>query len=305
MRQVYSSPAIPSDGLAFGDFEVLRDGAVTEADRVAGCRTDAGARELPLLPLKIDLKTAARPQAFDAAGRPGRGQRGQQLDFEGRIPAAVRRGSAAASRRCRRRRRNCRRSGTADARRTCSDRCARARSRCWMMLKARSPSCSRAQQLIRQAMAQPVVLSPRVFSVLLAAAASSGVSRGVIWRAGIESVEMRHVAMMLFPGLHVPILQPFLQLAGFADLVGRQPGASVAASCCGSRRRCSESSEALMQLANRSRRICVSIVGPAQTDGAERMPVFRRKRGIGDQPFVLGFLHKVSRKNCAAPFRTG
>ena len=48
----------------------------------------------------------------------------------------------------------------------------------------RSPSCRRAQQLMRQAIAQPVVMSPRLLSETRAAAASSGVPRGVICALG-------------------------------------------------------------------------------------------------------------------------
>src|SRR3954464_8320582 len=43
--------------------------------------------------------------------------------------------------------------------------------------------------------------------------------------AGIQSVQMRNVAVPLLSGLLVPILEPFLQLAALADLIGRQPTA--------------------------------------------------------------------------------
>jgi len=48
----------------------------------------------------------------------------------------------------------------------------------------RSPSWRRAQQLMRQAIAQPVVMSRRLLSEVRAAAASSGVWQGVICALG-------------------------------------------------------------------------------------------------------------------------
>ncbi len=52
------------------------------------------------------------------------------------------------------------------------------------MLWARSPSPSRDHRFRRQAMAQPVEMSPRVFSETLAASASLGVVSMAIWSLG-------------------------------------------------------------------------------------------------------------------------
>jgi len=43
--------------------------------------------------------------------------------------------------------------------------------------------------------------------------------------SGEKSVEMRDAAMMNVARLHVPVFEPFLKLAGLADLVRRKPGA--------------------------------------------------------------------------------
>jgi len=48
----------------------------------------------------------------------------------------------------------------------------------------RSASSNLAQQLIRHAIAQPVVTSPRLLSVIFAALAKFGVVRGSIWSLG-------------------------------------------------------------------------------------------------------------------------
>src|SRR3954465_11313791 len=43
--------------------------------------------------------------------------------------------------------------------------------------------------------------------------------------ARIYAVEMRHVPVIRFGRLHVPTIEPFLELPGLADPVGRQTGA--------------------------------------------------------------------------------
>ena len=57
-------------------------------------------------------------------------------------------------------------------------------SRSFRIAWARSPLASRAQKLIFHALLQPVPASPRALRETLAAAASSGVLTGLIWRPG-------------------------------------------------------------------------------------------------------------------------
>ena len=83
--------------------------------------------------------------------------------------------------------------------------------------------------------------------------------------ARIKSVKMGNVAMMDFRGLKIPILQPFLQLPGVPNFIGanRPPGqGQLLAKFRGPRRGFRPD---LIVFANKSRRICMSIVGPAQT----------------------------------------
>ena len=87
------------------------------------------------------------------------------------------------------------------------------------ILWAWSPSSSRAQKLIFQALLQPVPPSPRKISDCRAAANSSGVPRGVISQPGMQAPEVRHVPVLVLRVVHV--LEPLLELAVLADLVGR------------------------------------------------------------------------------------
>ena len=106
-------------------------------------------------------------------------------------------------------RRSCRRSGTADGRRTGSDRRRRlvlpvfgesvSVSRLSSMRWAWSPSPKRAQRLIFQASDQPVPPSPRNSSDWRAAASSSGVSACNLV-AGKDAPQMRHVAVACSSG---------------------------------------------------------------------------------------------------------
>ena len=105
----------------------------------------------------------------------------------------------------------------------------------------------------------------------------------------IQAVEMRDVAMMDVLRLHVPILQPFLQLPRAPDLIRREPGARdgklLAQVCVHAEgfRRLDRVREQVAQDLHVHRR-------PGADGGTERMLVLRRQRGIRHQPFVIRLL---------------
>ena len=67
-------------------------------------------------------------------------------------------------------------------------------------------------------MPQPVAWSPRISSERLRRRRELGRAADVMSWPGIEAEEVRDVAVMHLRRLHVPVLEPFLQLAGAADL---------------------------------------------------------------------------------------
>ena len=132
-----------------------------------------------------------------------------------------------------------------------------------------SPSRSRAQRLMRQPMPQPVASSPRISSERRAARDQL---RGRVVRdllAGIEAVEVRDVPVVDLRRLHVPVLEPLLELAGLADPVGRQLGAGGAALLAELLVRCRAARRPRRTASKRSRMIWLSIVTPARATRRE------------------------------------
>ena len=77
-----------------------------------------------------------------------------------------------------------------------------------------------------------------------------------------QTVQMGHMPVMQFGRQHVPILQPFLKLARRANLKWGEPGAR-GGDLVAKLRIDIQDLPARMVFANRSRRISMSMVGPA------------------------------------------
>ena len=174
------------------------------------------------------------------------------------------------------------------------------------MSKTWSPSCRRAQRFMRQAVAQPVAWSPRISSDLRAAAASAGVAAQSNLVARKKRVEMRDVAVMNLRRLHVPILQPFLKLAGVADLQRGQARAGRGHSRAESRVPAQNFRGA--RRSGRTGRAESPCPWTARRTGwfcRAGMVVLRRDGGAGDEPAVGGFGHQRVKKELRRAFDGG
>ena len=106
---------------------------------------------------------------------------------------------------------------------------------------------------------------------------------------GKQAEEVRHVAVVDLGRLHVPVVEPFLQLAGAADLQRRKPRARRAPLLPAGRRRrrgtrgLDRVGEQIAQDLHVHRR-------PHRQRRAERVRVLGRQRRRGDEPVVRRLL---------------
>src|SRR5205823_4719154 len=71
------------EGIALASLRGTADDAIAQPHcaEAAVVREERGVGELAGAPGKVDLETAARPQAFHRAGRPGGGEGGEQVEL--------------------------------------------------------------------------------------------------------------------------------------------------------------------------------------------------------------------------------
>jgi len=73
-----------------------------------------------------------------------------------------------------------------------------------------------------------VALSPRISSDFRTAGGQFRIAPKRYLGAGKKAYRLRYVTVMNVASLHVPIFQPFLELAFLADLTRSKPGAAAA-----------------------------------------------------------------------------
>ena len=108
-------------------------------------------------------------------------------------------------------------------------------------------------------------------------------------RAREKAVEVRDVAVVAVARFQVPIFEPFLELAGLADLIGRQPGASDGELFTEGFVR----AENLRSLNAVAEQVADDLVDHRRTGTearAQGMAVLRRRGWTSDEPLVPRFL---------------
>ena len=212
------STPVPAECISLFDVYFASCIAVAQSAGISGKRADGGRDEFAVFPLDIDFETAAGAKAFYRAVGPGLGQRGQNFDLAG-VALQQHFGDARRAAEI-----------AVDLERRMGVEHVRIRAR---RIEQHGENLVGVLGVLQTGPeVQPPADAPAggVVAANLQRLSHRGGQFGRAAQrdlvAGKKSVKMRHVAVMNVRGLHVPVFQPFLELACFADLIRREPCAS-------------------------------------------------------------------------------